>query len=345
MADNPSLIQQLVHRKMFRITAGYLAVAWVLWQVVDTTCPTFDCSQSFQKTIFWFLIAGLPVTLAIAWVHWQTAVVAGIGLLAGVTITFFVMHGPATELQTATATRPVEVAPPASAAVEEKSIAVLAFVNMSADPEQEYFSDGISEEILNALVRVPNLRVAARTSAFSFKGKNVDVRKIGEALSVNHVLEGSVRKAGNQLRITAQLIKVDDGFHLWSETYDRELTDIFAIQDEIAQAVVAKLEVALGLAAEEPLVKSGTSNTEAYNWYLADAFTSNNSRQKVLSRRLRLLGEQFQSTRASQAGTVGSRTRLRIYTFILAPQLVPSLKKLPRRRHAPLKSTRLRLRR
>ena len=269
MADNPSLIQQLVHRKMFRITAGYLAVAWVLWQVVDTTCPTFECSLSFQKSIFWFLVAGLPITLAIAWAHWQTAIVAGIGLLAGVTITFFVMRGPATE--TATVTPPVEVAQPASTPVEvieEKSIAVLPFVNMSADPEQEYFSDGISEEILNALVRVPNLRVAARTSAFSFKGKNVDVRKIGDTLSVNHVLEGSVRKAGNRLRITAQLISVNDGFHLWSETYDRELTDIFAIQDEIAQAVVAKLEVALGLAAEEPLVKSGTSNTEAYNWYL-----------------------------------------------------------------------------
>ena len=252
---------------MFRITAGYLAVAWVLWQVVDTTCPTFDCSQDLQKSIFWLLLAGLPITLAIAWVHWQTAVVAGIGLLAGVAITFFVMRGPATQTETAAVTPPVEVTQPA-AAVEKKSIAVLPFVNMSADPEQEYFSDGISEEILNALVKVTDLRVAARTSSFYFKGKDVQLPEIGETLKVNHVLEGSVRKAGNRLRITAQLIKVDDGFHLWSETYDRELTDIFAIQDEIAQSVVAKLEVAMGLAAEEPLVKSGTSNTEAYNWYL-----------------------------------------------------------------------------
>ena len=256
---------------MLRITAGYLAVAWVLWQVVDTTCPTFECSLSFQKSIFWFLVAGLPVTLAIAWVNWRTAIVAGIGILAGATVMFFVMRGPAIDSETAAVIPPAETAQPAptpAEVVEEKSIAVLPFVNMSADPEQEYFSDGISEEILNALVGVPDLRVAARTSSFYFKGKDVQLVEIGETLKVNHVLEGSVRKAGNRLRITAQLIKVEDGFHLWSETYDRELTDIFAIQDEIAQSVVKELEVALGLSDEEPLVKSGTSNTEAYNWYL-----------------------------------------------------------------------------
>ncbi|MEJ2534889.1 MAG: hypothetical protein P8008_05345, partial [Gammaproteobacteria bacterium] len=128
---------------------------------------------------------------------------------------------------------------------DETAIAVLPFVNMSSDPEQEYFSDGISEEILNALAQVPDLKVAGRTSSFAFKGRNEDLRTIGETLGVNHILEGSVRKAGDRVRITAQLIKAADGFHVWSETYDRELTDVFAIQDEIAAAILEELETRL----------------------------------------------------------------------------------------------------
>ncbi len=263
MAD--SIIQQLVHRKMFRITAGYLAVAWVLWQVVDTTCPTFECSLSFQKSIFWFLVAGLPITLAIAWVHWQTAVGVGIGILAGATVMFFVMRGPAVEPETSTVTSPAAVTQPAPV-VEEKSIAVLPFADMSAAGDQGYFGDGVAEEILNALVKLPELRVAARTSAFTLRGQSIDV--VGEKLNVNHVLEGSIRKEGDRLRITAQLLKVDDGFHLWSETYDRELTSIFAVQDEIARAVVDALKVELGVETGTTLVDIGTSNREAYDWFL-----------------------------------------------------------------------------
>jgi len=149
-----------------------------------------------------------------------------------------------------------------------KSVAVLPFANMSADPENEYFSDGIAEEIINALTQLPGLRVAARTSAFSFKGKNEDLRGIGEALNVETVLEGSVRKAGNRVRITAQLINVADGFHLWSERYDRELTDIFAIQDEIATTIAMKLQVTLSARGATPLVRPSTANVEAYELYL-----------------------------------------------------------------------------
>jgi serine/threonine-protein kinase len=125
------------------------------------------------------------------------------------------------------------------------SIAVLPFANMSGDPEQEYFSDGLAEEILNALVRVPGLKVIARTSAFAFKGQNVDVRRIAEQLGVNHILEGSVRKAGNRVRVTAQLIVASDGSHLWSDRYDRDLADVFAIQDDIAQAIARELQTKL----------------------------------------------------------------------------------------------------
>ena len=128
---------------------------------------------------------------------------------------------------------------------DEPSVAVLPFVNMSSDPEQEYFSDGISEEILNVLTRIPNLKVAARTSSFQFKGRNLDIADIGKQLQVNHLLEGSVRKAGNTLRITAQLVKTDTGFHLWSETFDRSPEDVFAIQDEIAAAIATELRALL----------------------------------------------------------------------------------------------------
>jgi serine/threonine-protein kinase len=127
----------------------------------------------------------------------------------------------------------------------QPSIAVLPFVNMSGDPEQEYFSDGLAEDIINALVRVPGLKVIARTSAFAFKGQNADVRRIADALGVNHILEGSVRKAASRVRVTAQLIAAHDGSHLWSERYDRELADVFAIQDEIAQAIARELQIKL----------------------------------------------------------------------------------------------------
>ncbi|HSB54554.1 MAG TPA: protein kinase, partial [Gemmatimonadales bacterium] len=150
----------------------------------------------------------------------------------------------------------------------ERSIAVLPFANMSGDPENEYFSDGISEEIINALTQLPRLRVAARTSAFSFKGKNADLRVIGDQLSVGTVLEGSVRRAGGRIRITAQLINVADGYHLWSERYDRELTDVFAIQDEIASAIADKLKLTLAAGAEGRLARPPTANVEAYDLYL-----------------------------------------------------------------------------
>lgn len=148
------------------------------------------------------------------------------------------------------------------------SIAVLPFLNISTDLENEFFADGITEEIINALSQISELHVVARSSAFSFKGKHVDLRVIGEKLNVRTVLEGSVRKAGNRLRITVQLVNVANGYHLWSERYDRDMQDIFEIQDEIARSIAAKLKVTLEADFEEPLLKAGTSNLEAYQLYL-----------------------------------------------------------------------------
>jgi adenylate cyclase len=152
------------------------------------------------------------------------------------------------------------------------SIAVLPFVNMSNDPGQEYFSDGISEEIINVLSHVPRLNVAGRTSSFTFKGKNQDLRLIGEQLNVEHVLEGSVRKWGERLRITAQLVKVEDGYHLWSENYDRELKDIFDIQDEIALAILKAVKIQLLGEEQGSPLKRYTNNPEAYQLYLHGRF-------------------------------------------------------------------------
>ena len=152
------------------------------------------------------------------------------------------------------------------------SIAVLPFKNMSVDPEQEYFCEGLAEDLINLLTQLRDLRVVARTSAFSFKGKDVDIRDIGRKLNVETVLEGSVRKVGNRLRVTAQLINAADGFHLWSNRFDREMEDIFAIQDDITLSIVKELKIEILGAEEEPLFKIHTENTEAYEAYLKGRF-------------------------------------------------------------------------
>jgi TolB-like protein/Tfp pilus assembly protein PilF len=179
--------------------------------------------------------------------------------------------GSVAQPQVADATNPATgaatSAPSANPAGAAPAIAVLPFVNMSAEAENEYFSDGVAEEILNALARIPELKVSARTSAFTYKGSKATVAQIARELGVNHVLEGSVRKAGNQVRVTAQLIEAGSGFHLWSDTYDRELTNIFAIQDEIAGAIAAALKVRLLPAVDQPNL-TGTEDIAAYEEYL-----------------------------------------------------------------------------
>ena len=160
--------------------------------------------------------------------------------------------------------------PEVKSAPAPKAIAVLPLTNMSADPENEYFSDGMTEEIINALAKVPGLQVASRSSCFAFKGKEVDVHQVGEKLGVGSVLEGSVRKVGNRIRITAQLVNVENGYHLWSETYDRQLEDVFAIQDEISRAIVEALR--LRLASDTGQLVVPTKNLEAYNLYLKGRF-------------------------------------------------------------------------
>jgi serine/threonine-protein kinase len=167
-----------------------------------------------------------------------------------------------------------------------KAIAVVPLANMSADPENEYFADGMTEEIINALAKVPGMQVASRTSSFAFKGKEVDVRQIGEKLGVASILEGSVRKVGNRIRITAQLVNVENGYHQWSETYDRQLEDVFAIQDEISRAIVEALKLRLGSDAGH--LVAPTKNLEAYNLYLKGRFFFNKFTEPGLRKALEL---------------------------------------------------------
>jgi TolB-like protein/thioredoxin-like negative regulator of GroEL len=164
-----------------------------------------------------------------------------------------------------------EASPPAGLAVVEssqQSVAVLPFANMSGDPENEYFSDGLTEELIHLLTKIEGLQVPARTTVFALKGKEMDIREVGQQLGVRNVLDGSVRKAGNQLRITAQLVEVDDGFQLWSETYDRELEDVFAIQDEIAQSIVSALQVSLSPTEKAAVQTAHITDVQAYDYYL-----------------------------------------------------------------------------
>lgn len=197
-------------------------------------------------------------------------------------------------------------------AVEKESIAVLPFVNMSAEAENEYFSDGMTEEIINALTKVKGLAVVARTTVFQFKGKTYDIRKFGEQLSVSTILEGSVRKSGEKMRITAQLINVTDGYHLWSEVFEvREMNDIFVVQDEIAREIVSKLKVELGGGSAAPLVKASTESREAYDLYLRGRFFWNDRGRENLSKaidyfeRAIALDSSFAAAYAGLADTYG----------------------------------------
>ena len=279
-----NLFAELKRRNVVRVGIAYVVVGWIVMQIADTMAPALKLPDWTATLIAFLLVLGLPLALFFSWAFEMTpqglkkthevdaddsithstgrkldfmiigALVLGLGYF--VWESRFAGEGPPAKAEKAA---DAELA-------SARSVAVLPFVNISSDPEQEYFSDGITEEILNSLVKLKGLEVAGRTSSFAFKGKNQDLRTIGQALGVSHIIEGSVRKAGVRIRITAQLVRADNGFHLWSETYDRELTDIFALQDEIAASIARALEVEL-LGGVETSTTAAV-NVEAYDLYL-----------------------------------------------------------------------------
>jgi len=275
-----SIWAELKRRNVVKVAAAYAIVAWLLIQIASTTFPILGLPEWTVTLVTVLLMIGLPVALILAWAYELTpqgpnrdrdanrsASISRkadrkldhliLGILAAVILYFLADRFYRTDSSETLAPR-----------AAEQSVAVLPFLNMSSDSEQEYFSDGISEEILNQLAKIRGLQVAGRTSSFAFKGQNEDLRIVGEKLSVANILEGSVRKSGNRVRITVQLIKTKDGYHLWSESFDRELTDIFTIQDEISKAVATALSIALGVG-ESGRNQGGTQNFDAYDVYLA----------------------------------------------------------------------------
>ncbi len=234
-----------------------------------------------------------------------------------------------TALQFAEALSPPRTREPVPAAAAAKSIAVLPFANLSPDPDNEYFSDGITEEIINALAQLPDLQVAARTSSFAFKGKAAEIAEVGAKLKVATVLEGSVRKAGNRVRITAQLVNVSDGYHLWSERYDRELDDIFAIQDAIARTIAHRLELTLAGPKGAALVTPPTENLAAYQLYLKGRYFWNQRGRTGLTKGLECFQEALSldpNFAQAHAGVADAYTLLAFYGFRPPKEVMPEAK-------------------
>ena len=272
-------------RNLHRVSAAYAVVAWILVQGASIAFPAFALPGWTLRLLIVLLIAGLPVIWAALWLahpattqptaaqvplhHTEWAMIGLLGLVLAVTIFEFAWMQ----------FKPAITAATPSAVPQDASIAVLAFDNMSGDPNNEYFSEGISEELLNDLAQVPGLRVAGRTSSFAFRNKSVNIEDIGKALRVRTVLEGSVRREGNRVRITAQLIDAVDDYHIWSQTYDREIADIFAVQDEISRVITKELTGRLlgkkGQAGAAVAPARPRINTDAYTAYLRGRFFVN----------------------------------------------------------------------
>lgn len=288
-----NLLDELKRRKVFKVGAAYLVVAWLAVQAASISFPAFDAPPWALRVFILIALLGFPLAVVMAWIFESTSegmqldtartggkriIAVAVGLAALALAWFF--YGQATVRPdervvandaTATAsTRDSAIAegpsPPNAAPANPKSIAVLAFTDLSPAKDQEYFSDGMAEEILNALAQVEGLKVAGRTSAFHYKGRNVDLREIGRQLGVANVLEGSVRKQGDEVRITAQLIRTDDGTHRWSKSFDGKLTDVFQLQEDVARAITDELEIVLQQG--QRLVPIATQSPEAHALYL-----------------------------------------------------------------------------
>jgi len=299
MKSYQQLFAELKRRHVFKVAAVYGAVAFVLLQVAELLGQGLRLPESFMPFITAVVLLGFPLALILAWAfevtpdgvqrmeaasageieeivalpaakRWPSGLAALLGLGALLAGAWWVgtRTGPSSVDATADARPGVRFAFADLADDPRPSLAVLPFADMSPEGDQEYFSDGITEEILNVLARLPDLRVAARTSAFAFKGRQIDLRAVGDSLGVSYLIEGSVRKSGDQLRITAQLIDARTGSHLWSESYDRTLDNVFQIQSEIAEAIAAQLRVPLGIDDRSELV-TPTADLEAYDLYLA----------------------------------------------------------------------------
>ncbi len=293
-----SLFGELKRRNVVRVGAAYIIVGWIVVQIAQLLFEAFGTPDWVIKTVIVLIAIGFPFALLFAWAFEITPegvkktrevdLSASLTHSTGKKLNFVIMASLVVALayfiwERQTLDRgAVATAPPVAEQTEEtteepiedivaaktRSIAVLPFVNMSSDQEQEWFADGLTEEILNSLARTPDLLVSARTTSFGYKGSTESVPSIAADLGVDHVLEGSVRRGGERLRITAQLIRAADGFHLWSQTYDRTVDDVIAIQEEIAIQIANALETAMDPEALAEMMSAGTNSVPAYDAYL-----------------------------------------------------------------------------
>ena len=363
MSQLKKLVHEIHRRSLWQVLGIYVVAGWLVLQAVDTLAGALNLPDWAPPFALFLLIIGLPIVLGTAFVQegvglrestapaegeaavdgeprpggrhhglltWRNALLAGVGafaLLGVATAGWLLFYGGAgSGVMKSSTVEWVE------------SIAVLPFADMSPEGDQEYFSDGMTEEILDALAKVPGLRVAARTSSFQFKGQNPDVRDVGEKLGVEAVLEGSVRRSEQRLRITAQLVSAEDGFHLWSETYDRQLADIFAVQEEIARAIVEALRVQLPGGGSEPLVKEKTADLEAYNLYLRGRYVWNQRTKEGMEQ----AAEYFQQAVERDSTYAKAYSGLAdAYTLLESYGYMPTAEALPRARAAAEAALRL----
>jgi TolB-like protein len=271
------ILAELKRRQMFRVAAAYAVVSWLLLQIVNNVAPVLDLPVWVARAFLLALVIGFPIALLFVWMRDLAPadasapkpattkldyVLAG-GLILVIALLSYQQLAPTNAVRREASV--VAAGAPVSGGI---SIAVLPFANVSGDATQEFFSDGMSDEIIAALAKIPSLQVVARTSAFQFKGARSDMRAIGQALNARYLIDGAVRRAGNRVRITAQLVQADNGVGVWTDSYDRELTDVFAIQEDIAEAIAGALRVPLGLQQGDNLVRERTSDLESYDQYL-----------------------------------------------------------------------------
>ena len=267
---------ELRRRRVIRVAVVYAIAGWVVIEVASTMLPGLHLPQWTVTLVIALVVLGFPITFLMGWMFdigpggvQRTGPVTTSAPASPPVDPVSLPEAPSPERRVAARPTPSTPAAPTTLDGEgRRTIAVLPFVNMSGDSENEYFSDGIAEEILNLLTKLPQLKVASRTSSFTFKGKEVSIPMVARELGVGTVLEGSVRRAGERVRITAQLIEADSDSHLWSESYDREMKDVFAIQDDIAQSIVKALQVTLTPQERRAMQSVATSDPEAYDYYL-----------------------------------------------------------------------------
>jgi TolB-like protein len=289
-----SLFEELKRRNVFRVAAAYLVFGWLLLQVLDVVGPILGLPDAVARYLLFLLVVGIVPAVVVAWAYELTpqglrreddsdhataaprrrhrldrVIMVGLALAVGVLLfdRIALRDAPRDTAAPAQTQAAAGAETPSGAPVSGKSVAVLPFVAMSNGPDDDYFADGLTEEIINALGQLPDLLVTARTSAFHFKGQSLPVHAIADQLGVAHVVEGSVRRAGERLRITAQLVRAGDGFHLWSESYDRRTADTLAVQEDIAEKVALALNVVLDEESRARMKRAGTGNVEAYTEY------------------------------------------------------------------------------